>query len=125
MAPSLAFKFLAIAGLLSTGLTAPSPNKIIQARQSNGAAAPAATAIGPPGGSGQLRGSANLGGYTSSEQVSTPDTQVPSSEYQLAPGQALDSDTGVYLDFSDIENPQPIRGTPTNSPTDPGPREYL
>jgi len=121
MAPCLAFKFLAIAGLLSTGLTAPSPNKIIQARQE----APSATAVGPPGGSGQLRGSTNLGGYSPSEQVSSPDTQIPSSEYQLAPGQTIDSDTGVYLDLSTVQNPQPIRGSPSDSPTDPGPRKCL
>ncbi|KAF4550420.1 Cupin-like protein 1 [Elsinoe fawcettii] len=80
------------------------------------------TPVGPPGASGQLRGPASLGGYSASNQVSSPDTAIPASDYQLAPGQEADEDLGFYLDFSNIDNPQPIRGTPGNAPTDPGPR---
>jgi len=125
MAPSVALRFLAIAGLLSTGLTAPSPvqGRDIRVRQADAAELPTATAIGPPGGSGELRGPESLAGFgSSSNQISSPDTQIPSSDYQLAPGQTVDQDTGVYIDLSSVENPQPIRGPPTDSPTDPGPR---
>lgn len=124
MAPGFTLKALAIAGLLSTALTAPSPaKKAVQARSEG--AAPAATAVGPAGGSGSLRAGTNLGGYgPSSDQISSPDTKIPSSDYQLAPGQTVDADTGLYLDFSTVENPQPIRGSPIDSPTDPGPRNF-
>ena len=39
----------------------------------------------------------------------------------LAQGQTEDADDGVYLDFSDVDMPQPIRGT--KGGLDPGPRK--
>lgn len=86
-------------------------------------AAPAQPA-GPPGASGSLRGSESLLGYNPANPVpTTPSTQIPPSEFQLAPGQSEDKDLGFYIDLSNVTNPQPIRGE-TDSPTDPGPRTY-
>ncbi|OQN96739.1 hypothetical protein B0A48_17163 [Cryoendolithus antarcticus] len=84
---------------------------------------PTATAVGPPGASGYLRGSTDLGGFSSSNPVdTTADASVVSpDQYELAPGQDADKDLGLFLDLSTVENPQPIRGS-TDAPTDPGPR---
>jgi len=125
MAPIL--KTLALAGLFSTVLGAPGriPKAPVKPRQAGGnPAEPTETPYGPPGSSGSLRGSTNLAGPgPASNQISSPDTDIPSNQYQLAPGQTADSDLGLYLDFSNVDNPQPIRGPPDNSPTDPGPRK--
>lgn len=119
------FKTLALAGLLSTALTAP----VVEKRQSaTSDAAQIPNATPPAGSSGSLRGSLDLGGYSSSNDAGLPkddSTQIPSSEYQLAPGQDVDADIGLYFDLSTVENPQPIRGSPDDSPTDPGPRMFL
>jgi len=124
MAPIL--KSLALAGLFSTVLAAPPriPNRAVKPRQAGATnpVVPTATPYGPPGSSGSLRGSYDLAGpEPASNQISSPDTDIPSDQYQLAPGQTEDSDVGLYLDFSNVENPQPIRGPPGNIPTDPGP----
>lgn len=83
---------------------------------------PTATPYGPSGASGSLRGPSTLAGYNPSFPVNTelPAT-IPKDQYQLAPGQDEDPDLGLYLDLSEVENPQPIRGG-TDAPTDPGPR---
>ncbi|KAK0647362.1 Oxalate decarboxylase OxdC [Lasiodiplodia hormozganensis] len=65
-----------------------------------------------------LRGSTDLQGYNPSNILTDEDTT--NVQYELAPGQTNDADLGTFLDFSDIENPQPIRGT--KGGTDPGPR---
>jgi hypothetical protein len=41
-------------------------------------------------------------------------------DFQFAAGQTEAANIGPYLDFSNVENPQPIRGT--KGGTDPGPR---
>jgi hypothetical protein len=41
-------------------------------------------------------------------------------QYEFAPGQTDSANIGPILDFNNIENPQPIRGT--KGGTDPGPR---
>ncbi|KAK7720204.1 hypothetical protein SLS57_005612 [Botryosphaeria dothidea] len=64
-----------------------------------------------------LRGSPDLQGYNPSNILTDEDTT--NVQYELAPGQSDDADLGTYLDFSNIENPQPIRGT--KGGTDPGP----
>ncbi|KAF2642529.1 Bicupin, oxalate decarboxylase/oxidase [Massarina eburnea CBS 473.64] len=76
---------------------------------------------GPPGASGSLRGSQDLVGYTDGEQIPKPETVIPPSEFELAPGQSEDKDLGLYIDLANVKNPQPIRGG-TTGPTDPGPR---
>jgi hypothetical protein len=69
-----------------------------------------------------LRGSESLLGYDPSNPVpKTPSTVIPPSEFELAPGQSEDAKLGLYIDLSDVKNPQPIRGGSTG-PTDPGPR---
>ncbi|EAW14256.1 putative oxalate decarboxylase [Aspergillus clavatus NRRL 1] len=63
-----------------------------------------------------LRGSPDLLGYSSSY---TLPSQAPDIKFTLVPGQKDDVDDGVYLDFEDADNPQPIRGD--RGGTDPGP----
>lgn len=83
---------------------------------------PTATPLGPPGSSGSLRGGSNLVGYDPDSAVATDGpVEIPQSDFELAPGQSDDPDLGLYLDFDDPENFQPIRGG-TNRPTDAGPR---
>ncbi|KAJ4300915.1 hypothetical protein N0V90_003003 [Kalmusia sp. IMI 367209] len=78
---------------------------------------------GPPGASGSLRGSSDLAGYASSNRIPTsPSTEIPPDQFELAPGQSEDKNLGFYIDLSQVKNPQPIRGG-TTGPTDPGPRE--
>ncbi|KAG8624968.1 hypothetical protein KVT40_006719 [Elsinoe batatas] len=106
------FKALCLASLLFLADCAPArctPSRGSVRRQANqGPDAP----VGPPGASD----------YSSSNPVTSPDTAIPSGQYELAPGQEADEDLGFYLDLSNIDNPQPIRGTPGNAPTDPCPR---
>ncbi|KAF2155088.1 oxalate decarboxylase, secreted [Myriangium duriaei CBS 260.36] len=119
--PSLTLKAIAAAALLTAAYCAPAPvfEPSFKRRQNS---IGGDNDIGPPGSSGQLRGPVNLGGYSPGNPVSSPDTVIPADQYQLAPGQAEDADLGLFLDLSDIENPQPIRGAGGKSPTDPGPR---
>ena len=77
-------------------------------------AAPAAAASSNP-----LRGGKNLIGYSPTNTISNENTETIS--YQLAPGQTDAADLGVYLNFDDVESPQPIRGD--TGGTDPGPRK--
>lgn len=106
-------RFLPLTILLRTVLTVPVPQA-----GGNGAA------IGPPGASGSLRGPLNLVGYYPGEPTATTQLAViPTSDFQLAPGQSENANLGLYLDLTTVENPQPIRGS-TNAPTDPGPRNY-
>lgn len=65
-----------------------------------------------------LRGSEALLGYSSSEKVTTG--SKPDIKYTLLPRQKEDPDVGAYLDFENVENPQPIRGS--TGADDPGPR---
>ncbi|KAJ5355175.1 uncharacterized protein N7496_012387 [Penicillium cataractarum] len=67
-----------------------------------------------------LRGSEALVGYSPTEKVATG--AKPDIKYTLLPGQKEDPDIGSYLDFENVENPQPIRGTTGSD--DPGPRNY-
>ncbi|KAF2657877.1 oxalate decarboxylase, secreted [Lophiostoma macrostomum CBS 122681] len=77
---------------------------------------------GPPGASGNLRGSEALIGYDPSNNVpKEPSTVVPPEDFTLAPGQSEDADLGLFIDLLDVKNPQPIQGG-TYKPTDPGPR---
>lgn len=130
------FKALSLASLLAVAQCAPAPRGAagVRRRQTEGNGGRvggndgnvvADTPVGPPGASGQLRGPASLGGFSPSNPIDSPDTAIPADQYQLAPGQEADEDLGFYLDFSNIDNPQPIRGDPGNAPTDPGPSMSL
>lgn len=111
-------RLLTAATLVSQVFSGPVPYKV----DKRAANVPTQTPVGPPGSSGRLRGSKDLAGYSPSNPVDTPDTVVPPSDFDLAPGQSQDPDLGLYLDLSDVENPQPIRGGKT-APTDPGPHD--
>lgn len=65
-----------------------------------------------------FRGTEALQGYSPSEKVATG--SKPDIKYSLLPGQKSDPDIGEHLDFTDVENPQPIRGATGGD--DPGPR---
>ncbi|KAJ5675196.1 uncharacterized protein N7477_005130 [Penicillium maclennaniae] len=67
-----------------------------------------------------LRGSEALVGYSPTENVATG--SKPDIKYSLLPGQKENPDLGAYLDFENVENPQPIRGSTGSD--DPGPRNY-
>ncbi|GLI78289.1 hypothetical protein PoHVEF18_006599 [Penicillium ochrochloron] len=67
-----------------------------------------------------LRGSEALVGYSATEQVASG--SKPDIKYTLLPGQKEDPKIGSYLDFENVENPQPIRGSTGSD--DPGPRNY-
>lgn len=75
----------------------------------------------PTGSSGSLRGSEALIGYASSNPISTESTIVSPDDFELGTGQSADPDEGLYIDLTNVKNPQPIRGG-TTGPTDPGPR---
>ena len=76
---------------------------------------------GPPGASGSLTGTEALLG-PDGNPVDASDSAIV-SDYQLVPGQTEESDYGLYLDFTDTPNPQPIRGT--YGATDAGPSMIL
>ncbi|KAK5120624.1 hypothetical protein LTR85_005982 [Meristemomyces frigidus] len=122
---------LATAALLAQVWAAPAPMPAMLAtRQSNGGKVggsvdplPTQTPYGPPGSSGSLRGSEALLGYSPVNPIDEDQsTEIPPSDFQLAPGQTADADLGLYLDLSTVKNPQPIRGSGSKQPTDPGPR---
>lgn len=75
----------------------------------------------PSGASGSLRGSEGLIGYNPSNPVDMKSTVIPPEDFELAPGQSEDEDLGLYIDLTNVKNPQPIRGG-TTGPTEPGPR---
>lgn len=75
----------------------------------------------PTGASGSLRGSEALIGYAASNPISTESTVISSDDFELGTGQSSDPDEGLYIDLTNVKNPQPIRGG-TTGPTDPGPR---
>lgn len=67
-----------------------------------------------------LRGPDNLVGYSLSHDVPVKNTSV---QYTLVKGQKEDADKGVYLDFGDVGQPQPLRGSLGG--TDPGPSRFF
>ena len=108
--------------LLSATYAAPAPQ--VWKRVNDPLNVSTANLVSPLGASGQLRGSKDLTGYSSSNPVSfESSTQVRRYGFELAPGQSEDEDLGLYLDLASVENSQPILGGKTG-PTDPGPRNY-
>jgi hypothetical protein len=97
--------------------------RLVQALPAPQNAPPVANQPGLPGGtSGSIRGSESLLGFNSANSVSDePSTVIPPSDFELAPGQSDDAELGLYLDLTNVKDPQPIRGG-TTGPTDPGPR---
>ncbi|KAI0481982.1 RmlC-like cupin domain-containing protein [Xylariaceae sp. FL0804] len=82
------------------------------------------TAPNPVGASGSVYGSSGLlgdagDGAPSSTTSTTSDPEEQVGAYKLVPGQTSDPDLGLYLDFEDAANPQPLRAG--NGATDPGP----
>ncbi|KAL8786594.1 MAG: hypothetical protein Q9195_008151 [Heterodermia aff. obscurata] len=79
---------------------------------------PTATAVSPPSASGGLYGDEDLLGYDGNPVSGSAIVE----DYELVPGQSADATEGLELDFTEVERPQPIRGTSGRSgSTDPGP----
>ena len=76
--------------------------------------------IRPRGATGSIYGPETLLG-PDGNPVNPADTTAI-SDYQLVPGQDEDQNVGLYLDFTNAINPQPIRDM--SGGTDPGPRKY-
>lgn len=77
-------------------------------------AAPAPKGSNPP-----LKGSEDLVGYSPTEKI--PSGPKPDLKYTLLPAQTQDPKIGEYLNFENVESPQPIRGDTGGD--DPGPRK--
>lgn len=90
------------------------------AQAPTGTFSPGGTPVVGPSDSGALTGPTSLNGGLNPEPVLTGDSTVPTG-YNLVPGQDDAPNYGVYLDFTNEQQPQPIRqsrgGTkPTGSP---------
>lgn len=68
-----------------------------------------------------LRGSEALLGYSPTDKVASG--SKPDIKYTLLPGQKEDAKIGSYLNFENVDNPQPIRGS--SGSDDPGPRKQI
>lgn len=75
-------------------------------------------ATGAPTGTSSAAAPTSLLGYNPANGVINEDTD--NIQFAFAPGQTDAAAIGGILDFSNVENPQPIRGT--KGGTDPGPR---
>ena len=65
------------------------PAGVYEKRLSDPPNVPTKNAPGPPGAEGSLRGPDSLAGYSSSNEVSMePTTEIPHSEFGVAPGQS-------------------------------------
>lgn len=91
--------YLLLVGLLCTGAVLSAPN--------------------PTPSSGSLRGTAaELGDNGAPIDIAN---KAVVSDYSTVPGQSADPKLGLFLDFSNVDAPQPIRGD--QGGTDPGPRQ--
>lgn len=90
----------------------------------NAPVAPTATPYGPQGASGSLRGAKSLAGSDPSYPTSNQITETPEDEIKFGENQKADPSEGLYIDLSDVQDPQPIAGK-GNGPTDPGPQDKL
>ena len=124
------FSLLVSSTILSSVLAVPfdidlERRQLIATATETGGEIVTATAFGPPGASGALRGGSNLIGYNPSNPFPTDESSVvPSSDYELGENQQANPDLGLPIILEDVENPQPIAG-PYNAPTDPGPSDPL
>ena len=109
-----------LSSLAGSALALPAP----QASAVSGPVDPSAVVsdqVLPSGASGSLRGSEALIGFAAANPISTESTVIPTDEFELGTGQSADPDEGLYIDLTNVKNPQPIRGG-TTGPTDSGPR---
>ncbi|SMR51918.1 unnamed protein product [Zymoseptoria tritici ST99CH_3D1] len=122
--------------LLSLALAAPPKPRhepaVVHRRQEGNSESPPDFALlspvtalppGPSGASGSLRGPTSLIGYNANNSVNTQlPAIIPADEVKLVTNQEADADLGLYLDLTEVDVPQPIRGGDSKQPTDPGPR---
>lgn len=107
----------ALSSLAGSAFAFPAP----QATTVGGPVDPSAVVSDQTGVSGSLRGSEALIGFAASNPISTESTVIPPDGFELGTGQSANPDEGLYIDLTNVKNPQPIRGG-TTGPTDPGPR---
>lgn len=105
--------FLGAAVLLATASAAPA----IERRQINNDDVPG-TPVGPAQAMGNLLGGKSLLGV--GDYSATPSIPGTTATGSLVAGQTASASLGLYLDFTQAQAPQPIRGE--NGGTDPGPR---
>jgi hypothetical protein len=74
--------------------------------------------LAAPTGTASAAAPSSLLGYNPSNTVKNEDTDAIS--YTLVPGQTDTAVIGAFLDFNNVQHPQPIRGS--KGGTDPGPR---
>ncbi|TDZ40534.1 Oxalate decarboxylase OxdD [Colletotrichum trifolii] len=72
--------------------------------------------------SGSLRGDSSLSGGNAPRPDPDQSDSAIIKDVQLVPGQEADGKLGLYLNFDDVDVPQPFRGELGS--TDPGPRTY-
>lgn len=88
-------------------------------------------AVGPVGATGNVYATKNLLGPVGSGDTQeigpgVPDPTGSSTDvgpYSLVAGQGAEPTLGLYLDFTNSPNPQPLRGV--NGATDPGPSKCI
>jgi hypothetical protein len=78
-----------------------------------------------PGASGALRGPTSLLGFNPSIPEATKGSTNDVGPFEVPEGSTEDEDLGLYLDMTNVQNPQPIRGANGKLPTDPGPRKLV
>lgn len=66
----------------------------------------------------------SLLGYNPSNTVINQDTDQVPGGYTLVPGQTDSATVGAYLDFNNVKNPQPIRGSKGGVDSGPQTQEY-
>lgn len=99
----------------AAALAAPAPQGITNADTSG-------TAVPPVGASGNPYPTISVLGPVSSLNPSAAASTGVVGPYTLVPNQDAPANLGLILDFTETENPQPLRGE--NGATDPGPSEY-
>lgn len=77
---------------------------------------PSGVAASGPSATGHPYGSTSLQGYDGNSIDTADDTRVPNPS--LVPAQKYPADDGLYLDLTNVDSPQPIRGS--KGGTDPG-----
>lgn len=75
-------------------------------------------ALSAPTGTASAAAPSSLLGYNAANKVINQDTD--DIQYTLVPGQTDAATIGAFLDFNNVQHPQPIRGS--KGGTEPGPR---
>ncbi|KAH8654063.1 RmlC-like cupin domain-containing protein [Tricladium varicosporioides] len=80
--------------------------------------------LSAPTGTPTIPSQPSLLGYNPSNTVINQDTDQVPGGYTLVPGQTDSATVGAYLDFNNVKNPQPIRGSKGGVDSGPQTQEY-